>query len=300
MRIISGVPSRLVPVANVGLVTIGVVVVGVAALQFAPRPAPHELASNSQTVTGTGTCDVTGVHVAYDTDWQAAPAAGVVTTATVDSIEQPSCHGATLKVILRHTAPSAAPTELGTATAVVGTATTQSVVFSPAVPAAEVNDVFVQLDGGATPVPDECSGMKLDNVLLGTTDSDTITDTKGSTLIYGLGGNDTISSGNKADCIVVQDGNNTVSGSSGDDVVLAGNGTNAVQTSSGSDLIKVGNGNSNHIDAGPGDDTIYIGSGVNNVVDGGTGNKNVCHVPFPVSQVSAHGDMISNCKVVTP
>lgn len=246
-----------------------------------PEANRQTLGVAAQTITGTGICDVTGVDVSYATAWQATPAPGrhVVTTATVDAIQQPSCAGAALKVVLRQ-----GTTDLGSAIATIGANTTQTVTFSPGTPSAPVDTVFVELAGGFTPVPEECEHekqLKLDSIIIGTTGNDNITDTKGANLIYSLTGADTIAADGKADCIVVNDGGDHITGSNGNDVILL-----------------TGDGNTVH--AGNGEDTIYVGNGNNNVVDGGNGKKNVCHVPFPVSQLAAHGDVITNCKVVHP
>jgi len=236
------------------------------------------LITGAQPVTGTGSCDVTGVSVAYTTAWQAtpAPAKHVVTTATVDAIQQPPCNGATLKVVLRQ-----GTTDLGSSIATIGTGTTKTVTFSPGIAAAPVDTVFVELAGGDTPIPPECEHIKLNTIILGTTGNDTIVDTKGANLIYMLTGTDTVKADGKADCVVNIDGGDNITTSNGADVVLL-------------------TGDGNVVHAGNGADTIYVGNGNNNVVDGGNGNKNVCHVPFPVSEVAAHGDVITNCKVVHP
>ena len=249
-----------------------------AVVAAAMRLGPSDTATAVQPVTGTGSCDVTGVSVAYTTAWQTspAPAKHVVTTATVDAIQQPSCNGATLKVVLRQ-----GTTDLGSSIATIGTGTTKTVTFSPGIAAAPVDTVLVELAGGYTPIPPECNKIKLDSIILGTTGNDTIVDTKGANLVYMLTGTDTVHANGKADCIVNNDGGDNITGSNGNDVILL-----------------TGNGNTVH--AGNGEDTIYVGSGNNNTVNGGNGNKNVCHVPFPVSQVAAHGDVITNCKVVHP
>ena len=257
---------------------IAAMTVAAAAWLVQPDAQPQQLELGKQTVTGTGICDVTGVDVGYETAWQPSPAPGqhVVTTATVDAIQQPSCEGATLKVVLRQGA-----TDLGSSIATIGTATTQTVTFSPGTPAAPVDSVFVELAGGYTPVPPECKQIKLDSIILGTTGNDTVVDTKGANLVYLLTGTDTVHANGKADCIVNNDGGDHITGSNGNDVVLL-------------------TGDGNVVNAGNGEDTIYVGNGNGNVVDGGNGNKNVCHVPFPVSQLAAHGDVITNCKVVHP
>ena len=261
------------------------------------------LALAAQTTSGNGSCDVTGVGIGYTTAWSATPAPGrfVVSAATVDAIQQPSCQGATLTVRLRHTdAATQQSTDVAVAQAVVGSSPTQTLVFATPPAAADVNDVYVELNGGYTPVPPECQALKLTNIVLGTTGDDTIDDSKGGNLIYTLSGTDMVTTGGRGDCIVGDPGNKRIIGAAGSDVVLLGDGVHVVDGGPGADVIKVGNGDGNVLNGGNGEDVLYVGTGTGNVLDGGSGNKNVCHVPYPVSQLAAHGTVVRNCTVVSP
>jgi Ca2+-binding RTX toxin-like protein len=290
-------------VLRLGMALSALALVAVAAVRLTSPGEEQLLAFAAQPISGTGVCDVTGVHVGYTTRWETAPAPGrfVVGTATVDAIQQPTCEGAALTVTLRHVdASTQQTTDLATATTTVGSGTVETLTFASPPVARDVNDVFVELDGGYTPIPPECEAMKLKTVIIGTTGDDVIKDTKGGNLVYGLTGNDTITIGNQGDCVVGQDGDNRINGGNGDDVVLLGNGTNTVSASAGNDLVKVGDGNGNVVNGGNGEDTIHIGTGNDNTVDGGNGTKNVCHVPYPASHLAAHNTVIRRCTVVTP
>lgn len=285
---------------------IGVLVLAVLAVGGSRLSEPNEprvLGLAAQSTSGTGSCDVTGVGVGYTTAWAPTPAPGrfVVSAATVDAIQQPSCEGATLTVRLRHIdAATQQSTDVAVAQAVVGSSATQTLIFATPPAAADVNDVHVELDGGYTPVPPECEALKLTNIVLGTTGDDTIEDSKGGNLVYTLSGNDTVTTGGRGDCIVGGPGDKRIRGAAGSDVVLLGDGVNVVDGGAGADVIKVGNGNGNVLNGGNGEDVLWVGTGTGNVLDGGSGTKNVCHVPYPVSQLAAYGTVVRNCTVVSP
>lgn len=294
---------KALPLHRVGMAMVALGLVGFAVVRLTPPGDEQHLAFAAQPMSGTGVCDTTGVHVGYATKWEAAPAPGrfVVATATVDSIQQPTCEGATVTVILRHVdGATQQTTDLATASATLATSTTQTLEFAPGPTAQEVNDVFVELRGGTTPIPPECEAMKLKSVLVATTGDDTINGLKGGVLVYALSGNDNVHTSSSGDCVVGEDGNNKVTGGNAADVVLLGDGTNTVVAGSGNDVVKVGDGNNNHISGGNGEDTLYIGGGNNNHVDGGSGTKNVCHIPYPASEFAAHNTVVHRCTVVTP
>lgn len=292
--------------SSINRVAVGVLVLALLAVggsRLSETEETQVLALAAQKTTGTGSCDVTGVGVGYTTTWAATPAPGrfVVSAATVDAIQQPSCQGATLTVRLRHIdAATQQSTDVAVAQAVVGAAPTQTLAFATPPAAADVNDVHVELDGGYTPVPPECEALKLTNIVLGTTGDDTIDDSKGGNLIYTLSGTDTVTTGGRGDCIVGGPGNKRIMGAAGSDVVFLGDGVNVVDGGPGADVIKVGNGDGNVLSGGNGEDVLSIGTGTGNVVDGDAGTKNVCHVPYPVSQLAAHGTVVRNCTVVSP
>lgn len=285
---------------------VGALVLAVFAIGGSRLSEPNEpqvLALAAQSTSGVGSCDVTGVGVGYTTAWAAtlAPGRFVVSAATVDAIQQPSCQGATLTVRLRHTdAATQQSSDVAVAHAVVGSSPVQTLAFATPPDAAVVNDVHVELDGGYTPVPPECEALKLTNIVLGTTGDDTIDDSKGGNLIYTLTGVDSVTTGGRGDCIVGGPGNKRIMGAAGSDVVLLGDGVNVVDGGAGADVLKVGNGNGNVLNGGNGEDELYVGTGTGNVLDGGAGTKNVCHVPYPVSQLAAHGTVVRNCTVVSP
>lgn len=291
------------PANRVGIGALVLAVLAVGGSRLSEPNEPRVLALAAQTTSGTGSCDVTGVGVGYTTAWTASPAPGrfVVSAATVDAIQQPSCQGATLTVRLRHTdAATQQATDVAVAQAVVGSSPTQTVAFATPPAASSVDDVSVELSGGYTPVPPECEALRLTNIVLGTTGDDTISDSKGGNLIYTLSGADSVATGGRGDCIVGGPGNKRIVGAAGSDVVLLGDDVHLVDGGAGADVLKVGNGNGNILNGGNGEDVLYVGTGTGNVLDGGAGTKNVCHVPYPVSQLAAHGTVVRNCTVVSP
>ena len=75
------------------------------------------------------------------------------------------------------------------------------------------------------PVPAECGGMTLTEILVGTPGDDTIQAGNHGALVFGLGGDDTIYGGNAKDCLVGGDGNDTLLGGNGKDVMIGGPGS---------------------------------------------------------------------------
>jgi Ca2+-binding RTX toxin-like protein len=87
------------------------------------------------------------------------------------------------------------------------------------------------------------TGTEGDDVIVGSSDADTI---------HGLGGNDVICGG------------------IGNDVIFGGNGTDTIEGNAGSDTLAGGNG-SDTLDGGPGDDELQGGNGPD-TLDGGADN----------------------------
>jgi len=125
----------------------------------------------------------------------------------------------------------------------------------------------VTLSVGAvtTPVPE---GDTL-NLVVDTSDSNTVYGTPGDDLILGLGGNDTIYGGDGDDTIVAEAGNNTIYGGDGNDTIVAGAGNDAIEGGAGDDTIDAGSGN-NVVFGGPDNDQLSADAG-NDKLDGGDG-----------------------------
>lgn len=255
----------------------------------------------AQQATAQAICDIDGVDVSYHTTYRSDPTHGYdVVDVVVSDVSWPTCAPARLRVELTvvHTDSTV---EVGSAeipklsVPVSGTVVdpiedeevatiTMPVRIDPPsddkADAAEAMRVAVELEGGMTPVPDDCLGMKFNKIQVGTLGDDTLTGTNpAGDLIYGLQGVDTITSLQGNDCI------HTEASDTGNDTVTLGNGTNVVSTGAGHDVISVGNGSKNKISAGDGDDDIYVGNGKSNEIDGGDG-ANQCFVPKSVKVIS--------------
>ncbi|WP_188284753.1 lamin tail domain-containing protein [Streptomyces sp. CBMA29] len=128
-----------------------------------------------------------------------------------------------------------------------------------------------------------CTGIDIDNVIVGTPGNDRLTGTPANDLILGRGGNDTVDGGGGSDCVVTGTGNDRISltgngpsyidAGGGNNVVSAGGGANVVLAGSGNDQITTGGGD-DRIDAGGGNNVVNAGDGAN-VVLTGSGNDRI-------------------------
>jgi hypothetical protein len=98
------------------------------------------------------------------------------------------------------------------------------------------------------------------NIIVGTSNNDTLNGTAGSDCIIGKGGQDTING---------LGGNDFISGGDGDDVISGGPGNDVIFGGSGQDTIN-GDADNDVIFGQDGDDTIHGGTG-NDVIHGGGG-----------------------------
>jgi Ca2+-binding RTX toxin-like protein len=98
------------------------------------------------------------------------------------------------------------------------------------------------------------------NVILGTSNNDTLNGTNGSDCILGRGSQDTINGNGGNDFISGGDGNDNVTGGTGNDSIFAGSGQDVVNGNEGDDTLF----------GGDGDDTVVGGIG-NDVLRGGQG-----------------------------
>lgn len=241
-------------------------------------------------------CDVDGVDVSYHTAYRSDPDHGYdVVDVVVSDVTWPSCSPARLNVALTliGATASAQIAKLADASGAVvlngpaSTATEATVTVPVRIPpsadladAADAMSVAIQLEGGTTPIPNECNGMRFAKIQVGTLGDDTLTGSNpAGDLIYGLQGADKITSLQGDDCV------NTQAEDSGDDTVRLGNGVNVVTTGDGDDTIAVGNGSKNKISSGGGDDRITVGNGKSNVIHGGAGTD-LCFVPKSVKVIT--------------
>ena len=114
------------------------------------------------------------------------------------------------------------------------------------------------------------SGDSNNNILAGTSTSDSISGGGGNDVILAGSGNDVVSGGSGSDVILAGNGNDVVSGGSGNDIIDGGKGNDVIDGGSGSDLILGGSGN-DVIDGGSGNDLLFGGIG-NDFIEGGSGN----------------------------
>lgn len=98
------------------------------------------------------------------------------------------------------------------------------------------------------------------NLILGSSNNDTLIGTNGSDCILAKGGQDTISGGGGNDVISGGDGNDTVDGGSGNDMIFGGSGQDVLRGGIGNDTIR----------GEDGDDRCFGGDGLD-VLLGGQG-----------------------------
>lgn len=238
----------------------------------APPQGSLQALPASQTVTGTGSCDVDGVTTGYTVAYQTSKSF-VVTIVNVSGIAT-TCLGGQVTVTLSSHTQDPIPGASGQATI---SGTTMPVPMTTPPTANVVTKVTVTLSGGSTPVPPQCSSMGFNNVQIGTTGNDNLTGTNGNDLIYSLSGVDSISGMQGNDCLnggPSMGDNDTISDGNGNDVVLAGNGNDQVTVGNGTDLIKLGNGNDT-VQTGNAGDIIYVGTGHDTISPTGNGNNTI-------------------------
>ncbi|WP_433211181.1 lamin tail domain-containing protein [Dactylosporangium sp. CS-047395] len=120
---------------------------------------------------------------------------------------------------------------------------------------------------------DACTGIAVQNVLIGGTGNDRLTGTAGNDLILGRGGNDVVDGNGGTDCVTTGPGNDTITVGDGHDWIDAGGGNNVITAGGGNNVISAASGNDT-ITTGPGNDTITAGGG-NNVIRAGDGDNTI-------------------------
>jgi hypothetical protein len=129
------------------------------------------------------------------------------------------------------------------------------------------------------------------NVIVGTSNNNTLNGTNGSDCILGLGAQDTINGNGGVDYISGGDGNDVINGGDGNDVVFGGSATDSLTGGSGADTLfgddgddvlngGIGNDRLNggqgqdQLNGQDGNDTLYGDSG-DDTLSGGNGNDNL-------------------------
>ncbi len=127
----------------------------------------------------------------------------------------------------------------------------------------------VLLSSAAIEVTQEAGPTEGDDLLLGTTQNDTINALGGDDTVNGLTGDDLIIGGRGNDNIKGSGGDDRLRGNGGDDTLKGGGGDDNIKGNGGDDSIK-GNGGADVIKAGGGADTVKGGGG-SDVINGGAG-----------------------------
>jgi Ca2+-binding RTX toxin-like protein len=130
-----------------------------------------------------------------------------------------------------------------------------------------------EFDSGETPDDTLFCGRELsefDNVIEGTSQSDSLVGTSADDLIKGFGGDDSIDGMGGNDCIAGHGGDDTLLGGPGNDGIYGGIGDDAIHGNDGIDTL-YGNGGDDLISGGDGDDYI-AGKIGNDSVFGNNGN----------------------------
>lgn len=121
-----------------------------------------------------------------------------------------------------------------------------------------------QADSNGDGIGDVCQGIENcpagTNVIVGTSNNDTLVGTAGNDCIVALGGQDQISGGAGNDTIFAGDGDDVVDGGSGNDVIHGGSGQDRLTGGIGTD----------ELNGGEGDDQLFGGAGAD-VLRGGSG-----------------------------
>jgi len=238
----------------------GLLLIGSGAAAAAPPPGTPP---SHQQNPGEGVCDVDGVHASYDVEFRGDldPASYRVAQVRIGELA-PTCSGAQLTVRLLDDEGG----ELAEVGPIVTGTPVAFVPFPSAPPAGQVAAIDLVIAGGEVPVPPECQSMTFDQVLIGTTDDDSLRSDNGRVIAYGLEGDDRIDSGNQADCVDGGPGDDRVDGGNHHDVVLGGEGADRLFGSAGNDGLFGGDGD-DHLDGGVGNDTCEGGPGTDTFTD---------------------------------
>lgn len=108
------------------------------------------------------------------------------------------------------------------------------------------------------------SSQRVDRVIIGTNQNESLFGTERNDLIRGLGGNDRIFGSEGVNQLFGDDGDDTIYGGSRRDEINGGNGRDLIYAGEGNNLVLGGNGN----------DTIYSGSG-DDLIHGGRGSDTI-------------------------
>ena len=98
------------------------------------------------------------------------------------------------------------------------------------------------------------------NVIVGTSNNDTLNGTANADCILGRGGQDIINGNGGNDFISGGDGDDTISGGDGNDVIYGGSGQDTINGNAGNDTLYGGDGD-DHLFGGIGNDTLHGGQG---------------------------------------
>ena len=98
------------------------------------------------------------------------------------------------------------------------------------------------------------------NIIVGTSNNDTLNGTNNADCILGRGGQDTINGNGGNDFISGGDGDDTLNGNDGNDVIFGGTGQDTLNGGNGNDSLNGGDGD-DHLFGGPGNDTLRGGQG---------------------------------------
>jgi hypothetical protein len=108
------------------------------------------------------------------------------------------------------------------------------------------------------------------NIILGTSNNDTLIGTNGPDCIVGFGGQDHIDGKGGDDILIGGDGDDVIIGGPGNDIIVGGSGQDNLSDVSGNDVLIGGDGDDT-MSAGDGDDILIGGQGQDHM-DGGNGN----------------------------
>ena len=105
------------------------------------------------------------------------------------------------------------------------------------------------------------------NVILGTSNNDTLNGTSGADCILGFGGQDTINGGGGNDIISGGAGDDIINGGTGDDLISGGDGQDRLFGQDGNDTLS-GDGGDDRVEGGNGNDTLLGGQGQDQLICG--------------------------------
>ena len=200
-----------------------------AAIVAAGPPPPTELepVAAKQPV-GEGACDATGVTVSYRVAYDATTPGYRTTHVTVGDIDS-HCDDAVLHLVLQGDGPD----PLGELSYDLGPDDTPTATVEMSVIAADLVGVHVDLVGGELPIPPECNGLTLDQVVWLTLGGDDHPAVNHGTALFGLSGNDVLRGGNNGDCVDAGSGDDAVTGGNGNDVLIGGPGADRLDGGNG-------------------------------------------------------------------